>query len=64
MIKSLKEAAAFIKVSDSTLYHYVGAKKIKFYKKHGKLYFFESDLIDFIKSGTTCEPEKSEVCCA
>jgi excisionase family DNA binding protein len=58
MIFSAQEAAAFIKVSTSTLYRYVATKRIKYYRKGRKLFFFWTDLIEFIKSGNTCEPLK------
>ncbi len=35
----------------STIYNMVSENKIPYYRKHGRLYFSRSDLIDHIKSG-------------
>jgi len=61
MLYTVKEAAAFLKICTSTLYNYVANSSIKYYKKAGKIYFFKSNLLEFIKSGKTCEPRKAEV---
>jgi excisionase family DNA binding protein len=49
--KNSHEAARFIGKSVSTIYRLVSQRRINFHKQSGKLYFFEDELIDWIKSG-------------
>ena len=41
---STKQAAAYLGIGKSTLYHWVGDRKIPFVKKYGLLRFSRSDL--------------------
>jgi predicted DNA-binding transcriptional regulator AlpA len=43
-------AAAFVRMDEQTIYRLVRAKKIPFHKK-SKLYFYKSELNDWIRSG-------------
>jgi excisionase family DNA binding protein len=47
---SIEEAAAFLNLSKPTLYGYVHRKQIPFLKKSKRLYFVESELLEWIKS--------------
>ncbi|MDN3205656.1 helix-turn-helix domain-containing protein [Algoriphagus sediminis] len=49
-IYSIEEASKFLHLKKPTLYSYVNQKKIPFHKRGGRLYFFRSDLISWIKS--------------
>ncbi len=49
--RNVHEAARFTGKSVSTIYRLVSHRKIPFHKQGGKLYFFEDELIDWIKSG-------------
>ncbi len=43
----------------STIYNMVSENKIPYYRKHGRLYFSRSDLIDHIKSGKNDNQDSS-----
>jgi excisionase family DNA binding protein len=45
------EAAEFLKLSTPTIYGYTHNRQIPFNKKGKRIYFAESDLIEWIKSG-------------
>ena len=49
--RNVQETARFTGKSVSTIYRLVSQRKIPFHKQGGKLYFFEDELIDWIKSG-------------
>ncbi len=43
----IKEAALYLNITEKSLYKNV--KVIPHHKKHGQLYFFESELIEYLK---------------
>jgi len=48
---TIKEAAQFLNVSEQSLYDYrCAGKGPKHYKPAGRIYYFEEDLIDWIKT--------------
>ena len=48
---NVKEACAFLKISESCLYKLTSSKSIRYYKPHNKLiYFLKSDLIEWLSS--------------
>jgi len=47
----LSEAAELLKLSKASIYRLVSERKIPFHKTGAKLYFLESELINWIKSG-------------
>ena len=47
----IDEAAEFLKLSKPTLYRLVSAREIPFHKQSGKLYFLETELLDWVKAG-------------
>jgi len=47
---TIQEAGIFCRCAESTIRQAVRRGKVKFHRKSGRLYFFESDLIDWIKS--------------
>ena len=47
---TLPEAAEFLNISKPTIYRFVSAKTIPFHKQ-GRLYFFEAELLEWVKSG-------------
>lgn len=49
-IYDVKEASQFLHVKEQTLYQYKAAGKIPFHKVGGKLVFFKSELIKWVKS--------------
>jgi excisionase family DNA binding protein len=49
-ILTAKEAATFLQVSIHTIYCYVTAKKIPFYRQLGYLYFSKIELVQWVKS--------------
>lgn len=51
MPTGVKGAAEFTHLEEPTIYTLVRKKKIPFYKKNKRLYFFHSELQDWIKSG-------------
>jgi predicted DNA-binding transcriptional regulator AlpA len=46
---NLKEAADFLGLAEQTLYQRV--KKVPHTKRFGRLYFFEDELLDYLKTG-------------
>ena len=46
----LNEAAVFIGLTKATLYRYVKKKEVPYHKKGNRLYFFKSEISDWIKS--------------
>lgn len=48
---NIEEAATFTGFAKSTIYSLVAKGEIPHHKKCGRLFFFRSELIDFIKSG-------------
>jgi excisionase family DNA binding protein len=48
-LRTIDEAAAFLNLSKATLYGYVHRKQIPFLKKSKRLYFVESELLNWIK---------------
>lgn len=48
---NFKEAAAFLDLTESTLYSYTSRKKIPFIKRTRKLIFRKTDLIEWLNSG-------------
>jgi len=49
--KNISQAAQFLNLAVPTLYTMVSKKQIKFYKRTKRLYFLESDLLEFIRIG-------------
>ena len=47
----IKEVAKLTSLTVSTLYGYVQRCEIPFHKKNNRLYFFKSEIIDWIKTG-------------
>lgn len=45
----VKTAAEFLGIAESTLYVLTSKKEVPFYKKNGRIYFMEADLIDYLK---------------
>lgn len=48
---SLKEAASFLDISQSLMYKLSASNAITKYKRGGKVYYKESDLISYIEEG-------------
>lgn len=48
---NIDQAAEFLKIQKQTLYGYVSKKTVISHKKEGKLFFFKSELVQWIKSG-------------
>lgn len=48
---TIQEAAELLNVAVPTIYSWVGAKSIPFYKKQRRLYFSKADLNEWVKSG-------------
>ena len=48
---TLPEAAAFLGLSEPTIYRHVSTRSIPFHKQSSRLYFVPSELIAWIKSG-------------
>ncbi|WP_394749322.1 helix-turn-helix domain-containing protein [Spongiimicrobium salis] len=48
---SIKEASALTGLSVQTLYGYCHRSEIPYHKKGNRLYFFKTELIDWIKEG-------------
>ena len=59
---TIEEAASYLHIQTSTLYSKVNKREIISYKQGGRLYFFKSDLIEYLKSGKqkTVEEIQSE----
>jgi len=49
---NIDEAAEFLSLKKSTLYSKVCRRELPFYKQAGRLYFFRSELLNWIKSGS------------
>lgn len=49
----LNEAVIFTGLTKATLYRYVRQKEIPHYKKGNRLYFFKSEISDWIKIGVS-----------
>lgn len=47
------QAAELLHIQKQTLYGYVSKKIVPFHKRGGKLFFFKSELIQWVKSGNT-----------
>jgi len=47
----LPEAAEFTNLSRPTIYRHVSARSIPFHKQGSRLYFLESELLEWIRSG-------------
>jgi len=48
---NINQASQYLDLSKPCIYAYVQKEKIPFYKKEGKLYFIEEELINWIKTG-------------
>jgi len=48
---SLKEAAKFLSLSTATIYSKVSRRELPTMKKNGRLYFMQSELMDYLKTG-------------
>ena len=48
---TVEEAAKFLNLSESTIYSKVNKKELPVMKKGKRLYFFKSELLNYIKSG-------------
>lgn len=46
---TIKEAAAFLSVSESVIGRMIREHSIPYYKRNGKKYFFEKELLEWIK---------------
>lgn len=46
---TIKEAAAFLSVSESVIGRMIRERSIPYYKRNGKKYFFEKELLEWIK---------------
>ena len=56
----LEEAAELLGIEKPTLYSKVSRREVPFHKRGNRLYFFKSELLDYIKEGrkkTTAEIE-------
>jgi len=51
-ILSVKQAADFLGLVPSTIYHKTSNRLIPFYKKGKHIYFIKSELIKFLKGGS------------
>lgn len=47
---TMEEAAKILMMAPQTIYHNID--KIPHHKRNGRLYFFESELIDYIRTGS------------
>lgn len=47
----LPEAAEFLNLSKPTIYRHVSARSIPFHKQGSRLYFIESELLEWVRSG-------------
>lgn len=47
----IDEAAKYLSLSKASIYRLVSARSIHFHKNGGKLYFLESELLEWVKSG-------------
>jgi len=61
----IKEAADFLSLKVSTLYHKVHKREIPFMKKGNRLYFSKIELLEYVKKGRIstiieCEDEASQ----
>lgn len=50
-LMALPETATFLKKSEPTIYRLVSKRLIPFHKQGNKLYFIESELLEWVKSG-------------
>lgn len=48
---SMKEAAKFLSLSTATIYSKVSRRELPCMKKNGRLYFIQSELMDYLKAG-------------
>jgi predicted DNA-binding transcriptional regulator AlpA len=48
---SIKEAGAFLNLSIATIYSKVSRRELPCLKQNNRLYFIESELMDFLKAG-------------
>lgn len=48
---NIKEVSSISGLTLQTLYGYCKREEIPFYKKGGRLYFFKTDIIEWIKKG-------------
>jgi excisionase family DNA binding protein len=48
---TLRETAIFLNKSEPTIYRLVSKRLIPFHKQGNKLYFIESELLEWVKSG-------------
>jgi excisionase family DNA binding protein len=53
---SIEEAATFTGFAKSTIYSLVSSNSIPNYKKNGRLFFFRSELKDWIREGEEHKP--------
>ena len=53
---TISEASDLLTISKPTLYRWVSERKVPFHKlpDSKRLYFFENELLEFIKSGKKC----------
>ncbi len=50
-LMTIEEAAKFLNLSKPTIYRLVSNRVMPFHKQSGKLYFFENELIEWVKNG-------------
>ncbi|WP_434036806.1 helix-turn-helix domain-containing protein [Formosa sp. 4Alg 33] len=50
-LKNIDEISLFTGYTKKTIYGYCQKKQIPHYKKNGRLFFFKSEIIDWIQSG-------------
>ena len=56
----VSQASKFLKKAEQTIYQLCSSKSLPNYKKHGKLYFKRSELLEWIESGRNTVKRKSK----
>ena len=57
----IKEVAKYLTKSTATIYGYVQQKKIPHYKRGNKLWFFKTEILDWIKTGKVKTTKEIEI---